>query len=121
MFLYSCTVYFDENSGWCAYPCYIDNTILYNMDWLINTILPVFVIVLANIILIIRVVLAMKRIRPQQQQKRLTFQLLTVSSLYVIIWFPTAILHALVFPNLYNDLPNWYYMYHLIYFVCPLQ
>jgi hypothetical protein len=79
--------------------------------------------------LIIRVVRSMKRIRQQQnqtwkRQKRLTLELLTFSSLYVIIWFPTTmvvILHALAFPNLYNDISNLYYIYHMIYFVCPLQ
>jgi hypothetical protein len=45
MFLYPCTVYFDESEGWCAYPCYIDNTVLYKIDWVFNTILPVFIIV----------------------------------------------------------------------------
>ena len=129
MFLYPCEVYFDPTEGWCAYPCYMDNTILYNIDWLLNTVSPVFVIVLANFSLIIRVGRSMKRVRQQQngawkRQKRLTLQLFAFSSLYVGIWFPTAIvaiLHALAFPNLYNDVPNLYEIYHLLYFVCPLQ
>jgi hypothetical protein len=129
MFLYPCTVYFDQSEGWCAYPCYIDNTVLFNIDWIFNTIFPVFIIVLANITLIIRVFRSMKRIRQQQtgawkRQKILTLQLLAVSSLYIIVYLPTtilAILHVLAFPNLYNDIPNLYYIFHMIYFVCPLQ
>ena len=49
MFIYPCSVYFHENEGWCAYPCYIDNIVLYNIDWILNNIIPVFMIVIANI------------------------------------------------------------------------
>ena len=129
MFLYPCTVYYDPDSIWCSYPCYLDDTLMYNIDWFINTILPVFIIVIANITLIIRVVSSMKRIRQQQratwkQMRKLTLQLLSFSSLYLITWFPTtilAIIHSLFIPNLYTLLPGIYYMYYMAYFVCPLQ
>ena len=129
IFLYPCKVDFDVTTGWCAYPCYIDDPVLYNIDWLLNTILPVSLIVLANLALIIRVGHSMKRIRQQQtrvwqRQKKLTLQLLAFSSLYVVVWLPTttfAILRALAFSNLYADTPNLYYINHLVYFVCPLQ
>ena len=129
IFLYQCQVYFDPAEGWCTYPCYMDDTLLFNIDWLLNTVSPVLVIVLANISLIMRVGHSMKRVRQHQsgtwkRQKRLTLQLLAFSSLYVGIWFPTAtvaILHTLAFPNIYEDVPNLYEIYHLLYFVCPLQ
>lgn len=129
IFLYRCEVYFNESDGWCAYPCFIDNTVLFGLDWLLNNILPVFVIVLANVVLLIRVICSMRRIRRQRsyvwkRQKRLTLQLFAFSFLYVIVFTPTtvlALLHAFALPNLYDDIPNLYYMYHMIYFVCPLQ
>ena len=129
MFLYQCEVYFDENDGWCAYPCYIDNDLLFKLDWLGNNILPVFVIVLANLALLIRVIRSMRRIRRRrayvwERQKRLTLQLFAFSFLYVIVYTPTAVvalLHAFAFPDLYDNIPNLYYIYHMIYFVCPLQ
>ena len=129
MYFYSCTVYFDYAEGWCTYPCYIDNTILFNVDWFVSTILPVFLIVVANAALLIRVFQSTKRIRRQQaagwkRQKRLTLQLFAYSSLYLLTWLPmtiVALLHVLVFPNLYNDIPNLYYIFHLSYFVLPLQ
>ena len=68
MYLYNCSVYFDQSEGWCAYPCYIDNNVLYNLDTMISTIFPVFVIVLANITLFIRVIRSMKRIRLEQNR-----------------------------------------------------
>ena len=129
MYFYSCAVYFDYAEGWCAYPCYIDNILLFNMDWFIGTIIPVFLIVVANVALLVRVIHSMKRIRRQRgatwkRQKRLTLQLFAYSSLYLFTWFPmtmVAVLHVLAFPGLYVYLPNLYYIYHLSYFVCPLQ
>ena len=128
-YLYQCEVYFDESNGWCAYPCFIDNAVLFKLDWLGNNILPVVVIVLTNLALFVRVIRSMRRIRLQRsyvwkRQKRLTLQLFAFSSLYVAVFTPTtilALLHAFAFPNLYDDMPNLYYMYHMIYFVCPLQ
>ena len=129
MFLYSCEVYFNPNDGWCAYPCYMDSLLLYNVDWLSNIVSPVFFIVLANGSLLVRVVRSMRRVRQGyhriwKRQRRLTLQLFALSSLYLIVWFPTtvvALLHAFLLPNLYEDVPNIYQIYHLIYFVCPLQ
>jgi hypothetical protein len=129
MFLYPCTVYFDITEGWCAYPCYLDSTVMYNIDWALTTILPVFIIVLGNVALLIRVIVSMKRIRQQQRgswkrQKKLTLQLFSFSSLYFFTWFPmtvVALLHSLFLPNLYDEMPNLYYIYNLSYFVCPLQ
>ena len=129
IFLYPCTVDFDPDEGWCAYPCYIDNTVMYNIDCFVTTITSVFIIVVANITLIIRVVSSMKRIRHQQRatwkcQKRLTLQLLSFSSLYLIVWFSTtvlAIIRTFIFPRLYKVLPNLYYFNYMAYFVCILQ
>ena len=129
MFAYRCTVYFDYSDGWCAYPCYIDHAVLYNIDWICNTITPVLIIVLANVALIIRTFRSMKKVRQQhhrtwQRQKKLTLQLLAFSSVYVIIYLPTttmAILRKLVFPNLYDERSKVYYIFHMIYFVAPLQ
>lgn len=129
MYFYPCTVYFDYAEGWCTYPCYIDNTILFNLDWFVSTILPIFLIAIANAALLIRVFHSMKRIRRQRgatwkRQKRLTLQLFAYSSLYLLTWLPmtlVALLHVLAFPNLYYDIPNLYYIFHMSYFVCPLQ
>ena len=129
IYFYPCEVYFNPADGWCASPCYIEHVLLFNIDWFVNTVLPVFVLVLANLVLVIRVCRSMKRIRLEnarlwQRQKKLTLQLFAFSSLYVLVWFPTtcvAILRALLLPNLYNDLPDLYYIFYLIYFVCPLQ
>lgn len=129
MFFYPCTVYFDINIGWCAYPCYLDDTTMYNIDWVLTTILPLFTIVCGNITLLIRVIVSMKKIRRQQhgswkRQKKLALQLFSFSSLYFFTWFPmtvVALLRSLFLPDLYYNLPNLYYIYNLSYFVCPIQ
>jgi hypothetical protein len=129
IFLYPCIVYSDLSNGYCAYPCYIDDTVLFNIDWICNTISPVFIIVFTNVALIIRVFRSMKRIRQQQtdtwkRQKRLTLQLLAFSSVYIIAYLPTttlAVFRILAYPTLYNEMPHLYNMFHMIYFVSPLQ
>jgi hypothetical protein len=129
MFSYPCQVYYDPNEGWCAYPCYLDIIVPYHIDWFVNTVLPVLVIIMANVALVVRVMRSMSRIRQQRgsvwrRQKRLTLQLLAFSSLYIVVWFPTttlAVIRNMFLASVYDDVPGIYYMYHLIYFVCPLQ
>lgn len=129
MFGYQCSVYFNYSDGWCAYPCYIDDSLLYNIDWICNIIVPVCIITVTNMALIIRTFRSMKRIRQQhhhtwQGQKKLTLHLLAFSSVYIIVYLPTstiAILKKLAFPNLYDERSKLYYMYHMIYFIAPIQ
>lgn len=123
MFAYYCTVYFNYSDGWCAYPCYIDHAILYNIDWICNTITPVLIIVFANVTLIFRTFRSMKKVRQQHQrtwerQKKLTLQLLSFSLIYVIVYLPTtimAILRKLAFPNLYEERSKLYYVFHMYF------
>ena len=129
MFIYQCQLYYVESDGWCAYPCYMDDAFLYQLDWILSTVVPVGLILLANVTLVLRVMHMMRRVRRQQndnwrRQRKLTLQLFAFTSLYLAVYVSTttvAILHITVLPDLYNDVPNIYYIYHLIYFVCPLQ
>jgi len=129
MYLHPCEILFDETNLKCPSPCYADNITLYSIDWIVNTISPIVIIILANLGLVIRLVHSMRKIRSQRRliwkrQKKLTIQLLTFSSLHTIVWTPStviAILQTLVFPNLYNDIPQIYDAYYMIYFLYPLQ
>lgn len=66
IYFYPCKISYDEESLTCPSPCYANDLILYNIDWIINCIFPVFVIVLANIVLICRVIYSMQKIRQRQ-------------------------------------------------------
>ncbi len=87
--------------------------------------LPVVVILLANAILIIRVV--WQKHRRQQpiswlKQRRVPLQLLNISCLYIIAWLPNTIIVVMQQTNESSSVgefqPN--YIFDLIYLVCLL-
>ncbi|UJR32664.1 hypothetical protein I4U23_020124 [Adineta vaga] len=75
--------------------CFFSNDqILATFDWIVNTGLPVVVIIIGNATLIIRVI--RQKLRRQQsvswvKQRRMTLQLLSISCLYLITWSPTVV------------------------------
>ncbi|CAF1505322.1 unnamed protein product [Adineta steineri] len=75
--------------------CFLSNNeILAMYDWIVNSSLPIFIIMLANILLIIRVIKQKSRRQKAlswSKQRRMTLQLVSISSLYLIIWLPTII------------------------------
>jgi len=75
--------------------CYLSgNDILATFDWIVNGTLPTIVIILANIVLVIRVIKQKNR-RQQMitwsKQRRMTLQLLSISSVYLFVWFPSIV------------------------------
>lgn len=129
VFFYPCVILFDKDSLSCPFPCYTDALIISYVDWILHTIFPVMIIVVANIALMYRVIystqkIRQRRIRTWQKQKKLTLQLLAFSSLYIIGWSPSvviSIVETFFLPNLYNERPELYYINNSSYFVCPLQ
>ena len=126
---YPCITLFNSDEISCPFPCYANEIIISYIDWLLHTILPLLIIVIANITLIYRVIYSMKKIRQRQKrtwlkQKKLTLQLLAFSSLYMIGWMPSTIItiiKTIALPDLYIQRPELYYINNSSYFVCPLQ
>ncbi|UJR07431.1 hypothetical protein I4U23_011717 [Adineta vaga] len=129
MYFYPCENFYDETSRHCMYPCYIDNTLLYNIDWVVHTAVPVLILGLANMTLVIRVIRSMKNARQQQRhtwkkQRKLTINLLVISLLYFLLWFPATVIVLIqksVYSSLVEDHPTLYYIYNLYLFACLLQ
>ena len=129
LFLYPCEHIIDHHRWNCPYPCYSTQHLLFYIDWLVNTICPVLIIVIANVTLITRVMYSMRRFRrcrsrTWRRRRRLTSQLLAFSSLYVLGWIPPttiSIIEMFLLPNLYIHRPNLYHINISSYFVCPLQ
>ncbi|CAF3055715.1 unnamed protein product [Rotaria sp. Silwood2] len=95
IFLYPCDgTQWDYTSNMCGYAnCYlVYNKVLGTFDWAANNGSPVVIIMLANMALVIRVI---RHKRRQQQanswkkQRRMTIQLLSISSLYLFAWLPS--------------------------------
>jgi len=95
IFIYDCVNNWDYYELLCGSPCFYENEIIGSIDWLVNIIIPAFSIVVANFILIIRVVFRSTGVRANNQRtkknRKMTLQLLTISSLFLIFWLPIAI------------------------------
>ncbi|CAF1378888.1 unnamed protein product [Adineta steineri] len=129
IYFYPCEMPTYDYVQYCPYPCYCDNLILYTIDYMINTVFPVVIIIIANILLVCRVIHSMKKIRRNhfdiwKRQKKLTLQLLSISLLYIIGWGPVTVVSVIqmfFMPNIYDDIPDIYYVTFSIYFICTIQ
>ncbi|CAF1513861.1 unnamed protein product [Adineta ricciae] len=86
---------FTENGCGFANCYFIYDKVLSTFDWLVNNGLPIVIILVANIALVVRVI----KEKSQRQQivtwrkhRRLTLQLMSVSSLFLIAWLPSLII-----------------------------
>ncbi|CAF1394970.1 unnamed protein product [Adineta steineri] len=75
--------------------CFLSGSeVLATYDWIVNSGLPIILIMLANLVLIIRVVKQKSRRQKTvswSKQRRMTLQLVSISSLYLLTWLPTII------------------------------
>ena len=128
IYLYPCTTAINENSLLCPLPCYTVTFMINQVDWIVNTIVPVLTIVAANLALAVRVMYSLRkfhrqRSRTRNRQKKLALQLFAFSSLFIIGWVPTTVVFAIeiyLVPDLFDRYPNLYYVGNSSYFICPL-
>ncbi len=123
IFIYNCINTWDYEELLCTAPCFYENKILGSMDWLLNIIIPAFSIVLANLILIIRVIYRATGIRHNiertKKNRRMTIQLLSISSVFLIFWLPIAItglIQQFFSPTFLIDV-QFNIFFYLIYFI----
>ncbi|CAF3922992.1 unnamed protein product [Rotaria sp. Silwood2] len=84
----------DFTSNLCGYAnCYlVYNKVLSTIDWLANNGSPIVVIIIANVSLVIRIIKHKRRQQksiPWKKQRRMTLQLLSISSLYLVAMLPS--------------------------------
>lgn len=86
---------YDYTMSVCGYQaCYLTEKLLGILDWTLANLLPIFIILIANIALIIRVVLQKQRLKQGnvwRKQRRMTIQLIVISALLITTWFPSVI------------------------------
>ena len=106
--------------------CYlIYSKILGTYDWVCDNGLPIVVIILANVMLVFRVVRQKHRhqqIASWRRQRRMTLQLLSISCLYFFTWFPNlciGFVQQLFIPTFLLDI-QLDYVYDLVYLICLL-
>jgi hypothetical protein len=106
--------------------CYLSSDLrLALYDWTVNSGLPIVVIILANIVLVIRVIRQKsrrQRVVTWSKQRRMTLQLLGISSLYLTTWLPSIIAGSLqqVNPSIHLYEIEEDYISDLPYLICLL-
>ena len=106
--------------------CYlVYSKVLGTYDWGVNNGLPMLIIAISDAAVIVRVILE-KRRRHQpvtwQKHRRMTLQLLAISSLYFVAWSPSmlvAVLQQLYTPTFLADVQVEYFV-DMTYLVCLL-
>jgi len=117
----------DFSSNLCGLAnCYlVYNNILATFDWAVDNGLPVVVIILANVVLVGRIIRQKRRRQQQiswQKQRHMTLQLLSISCLYIIAWLPNtiiAVIQELGESDFIAQIQS-NYIFDLLYLVCLL-
>ncbi|CAF1464636.1 unnamed protein product [Adineta ricciae] len=129
VFDFSCDgTQWDYSSNVCGLAnCYlVYDKVLGSFDWAFNNGLPVLVIIFANIGLIIRVLRQKRRgqgIISWKKQRKLTLQLLSISSIYFLGWFPNifiGIIQQLFIPGFISNI-QFDYIFDLLYLIYLLM
>ncbi|CAF1105281.1 unnamed protein product [Adineta steineri] len=95
IFFSPCENIFDYNQPWCSYPCYYNITVLAIYDTVINTILPTLLNVIFSIALLVRHIRQKRRMQQVLQwrkHRKMTIQMLLVSTLHLVFQMPVSIL-----------------------------
>ncbi len=92
--------FYNFNQDWCnLYPCYYDDRLLIIFDLIIISILPCLLILFFNITLLIRVVwmknIRLNRIVQWRKYRKMTIQLLSISTLFILFYLPLMIYYLL--------------------------
>ena len=99
----------------CGSLCYLQVPFWGTFDWLFNHTAPVSIIILANLLLLVRII--WQNIR-QQRQKRMFIQLVAISTLYIVLLTPQVIIVGVLRGVQYNDVQYVsYYVHQLLPFV----
>ncbi|CAF0900506.1 unnamed protein product [Adineta ricciae] len=123
IFIYECVNHWDYNELLCTAPCFYENKLFGIVTWLANIIIPAFSIAAANIILIVRVTCRSAdlqiNIRRIKKNRKMTIQLLGISSLFLIFWLPisvTGLIQQFFSPTFLIDV-QFNVFFYLIYFI----
>ncbi|CAF1339588.1 unnamed protein product [Adineta steineri] len=107
--------------------CYLENSsLLATLDWALDNGMPILIIVVANAALVIRVICYKRRAQqatPWQKQRRMTIQLLIISSVYFIAWIPNtiiAVIQEIIDSSFVAEIQANYF-FDLLYLVCLLM
>ncbi|UJR28034.1 hypothetical protein I4U23_009291 [Adineta vaga] len=121
--IYNCVNNWNYNELLCTVPCFYQNKTLRTINCFANIIIPVFSIAIVNIALIIRVtfhsIKMSANLRRRRKYRKITLQLLPISSLFLACWLPISIIDLIqqfFCPTFLIDIQFDVFLY-LIYFI----
>lgn len=122
IFFPSCEQIYDYSQAWCSYPCYFDEKILSIYDAVVNSILSIILTSLFSITLLVRVIYQKTRLHQPvrwHKHRKMTIQLLSIVSLYLVINLPVPVLISAHLLGLPPDVgvQAQLYSYFLCYFI----
>jgi hypothetical protein len=98
-FVISCEQSLDYTITRCGYSyCALYNPTIGGYDSVVNGIIPTFSIVIFSVLLLTRVLWQKRRLRQQihwGKYRKMAIQLLSISSIYFFLYFPTTVLYVL--------------------------
>ncbi|CAF1517611.1 unnamed protein product [Adineta ricciae] len=134
-YIYAILLYPCDNTQWdftsrvCGFAnCYLAyGSSLGSFDLVVNNSLPVFIDIISNVVLIVRVFAQKRRMQQStnwRHQQRMLIQLFSVSGLYLIGWGPfltVYIINVLIDPTFLNYIQQNYFgdLIYIIYFFLP--
>ncbi|CAF1527111.1 unnamed protein product [Adineta ricciae] len=128
LFIFPCENTYSYDLPVCnAYPCYQDDPILGRWDFIGNNVLPAFLVAFFSITLLIRVIRQKQRLNQAIQwrkHRKMTIQLLSISTLNVIFVLPLnllAVAHLCGLPEEYGAHVQQYLYFagYLFIFLIP--
>lgn len=120
--IYQCENTFDYSSLLCGTICYNRIAWLSSFDWITNILIPSLLIPLSCLSLLIRVLIQIKKVRRElnwRSTRKMTIQLVIISLVYLIFYFPLALISLIriyFIGNFLDDL-TYYYFYYSPYLV----
>ncbi|CAF3369141.1 unnamed protein product [Rotaria sp. Silwood1] len=129
IFIYSCVNNWNYYELLCTAPCFYQNKMLGITDWLFNIIIPAFSIAVANVLLIIRVICRSTLVRYNAERtkknRKMTIQLLAISSLFLIFWLPiavTGLIQQFFYPTflIYIQFNIFFYLIYFVQLFLPI-
>lgn len=130
IYFYPCENFTDYSIElFCSSPCYSQHALIIDFDWIINSVLPMGIIIVTHTIFISWMICSMRTLTQQprhirRKHKKLTLQLFAFAFLFIVGWTPSTIISLaslFSFTNVINDAPGIEYFYYISYFICPLQ
>jgi hypothetical protein len=128
LFIFPCENTYAYDLPVCnAYPCYQDDSIIGTWDFIGHNIVPAFLVALISVALLIRVIRQKQRLNQQFQwrkHRKMTIQLLSISTLNVIFILPLNLLsvaHLCGLPDEYGAQAQQYLYFagYLFIFLIP--